>query len=229
VRFRSGLIIAMIFAITTGISCKHSGGKYIDQGEIHYTIEYIGNVGAVPKEYMPRNLIVSFKDDKILFDISAPFGSIGIYNLANPDKGIYDTYISLLSLKYYYASKPGEINPGFETMKGIDIKKTSRSTVICGFNCKNAEVTFPEDREKVYNLWYTNEIDVNNPNVSTPFRDIDGVLMSFFFFMGTTEMQFTAETVYKKEIPDKTFERRPKYLQVSREEINSFINKMGSL
>lgn len=228
-RFRSGLIIAMIFAITTGISCKHRGEKYIDQGEIHYTIEYVGNVGAVPKEYMPRNLIVSFKDDKILFDISAPFGNIGIYNLSNPKEDIYDTYISLLTLKYFYASKPGEINPGFESMQGIDIKKTPRSSVICGFNCKNAEVTFPENRDKVYNIWYTNEIDVKNPNVSTPFKDIDGVLMSFFFFMGASEMQFTAETVYKKEIPDKTFERRPKYLQVSREDINSFINKMGSL
>ncbi len=228
VRFRSGLIIALIFAIT-GFSCKQRGSRYIDQGEIHYTIEYMGNIGMVPKEYMPRNLIVSFKDNKILFDISAPFGNIGIYNLSNPKKEIFDTYISLLTLKYYYASKPGEINPGFESMKDLEIKKTSRSSVICGFNCKNAEVIFPGDRNKVYNIWYTNEINVKNPNVSTPFHEIDGVLMSFFFFMGTAEMRFNAETVYKKEIPDKTFERRDKYVRVSREEINSFINKMGSL
>ena len=45
------------------------------------------------------------------------------------------------------------------------------------------------------------------------FSEIDGVLMSFFFFMGPAEMHFNAETVYKKEIPDKTFERRDKYLQ----------------
>ena len=227
-RFRSGLIIALIFAIA-GSSCKQRGEKYIDQGEIHYTIEYMGDMGVVPKEYMPRNLIVSFKDDKILFDISAPFGNIGIYNLSNPKEEIYDTYISLLTLKYSYASKPGEVNPGFESMKDIRVNKTSKSAIICGFNCKNAEVTFPQTGDKVYNIWYTNEIKVKNPNIATPFRDIDGVLMSFFFFMGTAEMHFTAETVYKKEIPDKTFERREKYLQVSREDIDSFINKMGSL
>jgi len=205
------------------------GGKYIDQGEIHYTIEYMGEAGAVPKEYMPRNLIVSFKDDKILFDISAPFGNIGIYNLANPDEEIYDTYISLLTLRYYYASKPGELNPGFDSMKDLEINRTSRTAVICGFNCKNAEVSSPENGSKVFNIWYTNEIKVKNPNVSTPYHDIDGVLMSFIFFMGPAEMHFTAETVYKKEIPDKTFERREKYLQVSRDEINSFIDKMTSL
>ena len=46
------------------------------------------------------------------------------------------------------------------------------------------------------------------PMHSTPFNQIDGVLMSFFFFIGPSEMHFKAETVYKKEIPDKTFERR---------------------
>jgi len=32
-------------------------------------------------------------------------------------------------------------------------------------------------------------------------------------------MHFDAETVYKKEIPDKTFERREQYLRVSKDEI----------
>jgi len=50
----------------------------------------MGNVGIMPREVMPRNLIVSFKNDKILFDISAPFGNSGILNLSNPEEDIYD-------------------------------------------------------------------------------------------------------------------------------------------
>jgi hypothetical protein len=42
-------------------------------------------------------------------------------------------------------------------------------------------------------------------------------------------MHFSAETVYKKEIPDKTFERREKYVRVSREEMDKVINMMNSL
>ena len=49
------------------------------------------------------------------------------------------------------------------------------------------------------------------PMHATPFNQIDGVLMSFFFFMGHSELHFNAETVYKKEIPDETFERREKF------------------
>lgn len=221
------LFIAVIFAMT-GYSCKEKGGKYIDQGEIHYNINYIGNIGPVPQEALPKNLIVSFKKNKILYEMVG-IGNSGILNLSNPEKGIFDTYFSLFTIKYFYAAEPGEMYPGFEAMEGMVIRKTSKTSIICEFNCKNAEVSFPADRNKVFNIWYTNEIDVKNPNASNPFNKIDGVLMSFFFFLGTTELQFEAETVYKKELPDEIFERRDKFVRVSREEIKEFINKMNSL
>jgi hypothetical protein len=221
------MLVAIIIA-TTGYSCRDRGGKNISQGEIHYTIEYLGNTN-MPREIMPRNLVVSFKDDKILFDISAPIGNSGILNLSNPKEGIYDTYISMLSWRYYYAAQSGEPHPGFDAMNGIVIKKTTRTSVICGFNCKAAEVRFPAKMDKVYEVWYTNEINVKNPNAATPFKEIDGVLLKFFFIMGPAEMHFNAETIYKKEIPDKTFERREKYLRVSRDQINNLLIKMISI
>jgi hypothetical protein len=228
VRFSQLLFIALVFAIT-GYSCTQKGGKYISQGEIHYTIDYMGNFGPMPKEVLPKNLVVAFKKDKVLFEMISTFGNSGIVNLANPERGILDTYFSLFTLKYFYEVQPGEQYPGFDAMEGMEVTKTSRTSVICGFNCKNAEVTFPFDRSKVYQVWYTNEITIKNPNTATPFNQIDGVLMSFFFILGTAELHFDAETVYKKNIPDEQFERRQKFTRVSRKEIDRFINKMISL
>jgi hypothetical protein len=215
--------IAAIFAVTYW-SCSTNGGKNIDQGEIHYTIDYSAAIGSVPLEVMPKNLIVSFKDDKILFAMISPIGNSGILNLSNPEEDIYDTYFSILTLKYYYAAKKGETFPGFEAMNGMEIHKTEKTMVICGFNCKNAEVTFPTNRGKIFDVWYTTEINVKNPNASSPFQQIEGVMMSFFFLIGHTELHFNAETVYRKDIPDKMFERREKFVRVSKEEIIKFIN-----
>lgn len=181
----------------------------------------------MPKEILPKNLIVSFKNNKIVYEIISSFGNSGILNLANPEEGIYDTYFSLFTLKYYYPIKSGEQFPGFDAMTGMKIKKTSKTTVICGYNCKNALVRIPTGQE--FEVWYTNEIDIKNPNYATPYSELDGVLMSFFFLIGTAELHFEAETVYKKDIPDAEFERRDKYVRVSREEINKFINKMITL
>jgi hypothetical protein len=224
---RSSYVTFIVIILTvTSYSCLTRGGKYIDQGEIHYNIDYIGNFGGMPIEVLPKNLIVSFKIDKTLFEMVTPFGNSGIINLSNPDKCIYDTYFSLFTAKYYYSAEPGELYPGFEAMEGMEIKKTSKKSVICGFNCKNAEVTFPFDREKIFDIWYTNEINVKNYNANSPFREINGVLMNFFFLIGHSELRFSAEAVYKKEIPDEAFERREKYVRVSREDIIKVINKM---
>lgn len=225
VRFSYVIFIAAIFAMT-GYSCKEKGTKHINQGEIHYNIDYVGGFGTVPKEVLPKSLIVSFKDNKILFEMVSPFGNSGILNLTNPEEGIFDTYFSLFTMKYFYAAQPGETFPGFESMEGMKIRETSKKTVICGFNCRNAEVTLPDNPGKIYDIWYTDEIDVKGSNASTPFNQIDGVLMNFFFLLGNSELHFNAETVYQKEIPDQTFERRDKFQRISREDINKFINKM---
>jgi hypothetical protein len=225
VRFTKVLLIALITAVTC-YSCLIKGSKHIREGEIYYNIDYAGQVGSLPVDVLPKNLVVSFKDDKILFEILSPIGNSGILNLSNPKKDIYDTYLSLFTLKYYYSSKKGEMYPGFEAMTGMEINKTDKTAVICGFNCKNAEVRLPANREKIYNVWYTEEINIKNPNACSPFNEIDGVMMNFFFLIGHYEFRFNAETVYRKEIPDQKFERREKFVRVSREEIIKFIDTM---
>jgi len=219
----SGLIAVLL------CNCKKNGFKNLDQGEIHYNITYAGSTGSISNELKPRTLVITFKHDKMLFEILSAIGNAGIINISNPEDGIFDSYLSLFTLKYYYEGMPGEILPGFEKMEGMEIHKTSKTAVICGLTCKNAEVTFPSDRNKIYNIWYTREINAKNPNIANPFREIDGVLMSFFLFLGNTEVHFEAESIYKRSVPDEAFQRKKNYDRVSRDDINKFINKMISL
>ena len=105
-RFRNLLLIAGLI-VAANYSCRERGGKYIDQGEIHYNIEYIGNTSTFSKDLMPKNLIVSFKNDKVLFEILSPIGNSGIINLVNPDQNLYDTYISFVGARYYFSDSFG--------------------------------------------------------------------------------------------------------------------------
>jgi hypothetical protein len=215
--------------IVSAYSCREKGSKFIDQGEIHYDIDYVHSSGSMSNDFKPHTLVVSFRNNKLLFEILSPIGNQGIINIVNPEQNIYDTYINMLGVKYCYRGSKGELHPGFRSMSEPEITKTTRTRNICGFSCKNAEVTFDGDRKKVYELWYTNEINVENTNISTPFAEIDGVLMSFYYILGDTELRFDAETVYKKDIPDKAFERRPKFKPVSREDMDKIIIDMVNL
>jgi hypothetical protein len=210
-------------------SCREKGSRFIDHGEIHYNIDYVHTSGSMSNDFKPHTLVVSFNSNKLLFEILSPIANQGIINIINPEENIYDTYINMLGVKYYYRGAPGEIHPGFGSMTEPEIKKTSKTKNICGFSCKNAEVTFADNRKKIYEIWYTNDIDVKNTNTSTPFESIDGVLMSFYYILGDTELRFDAETVYKKDIPDKAFERRPKFKLVSRKDMDKIIIDMVNL
>ena len=225
--FRLSLTAALVLVISS--SCRERGGKYINQGEIHFSIEYIKSAGTMSAELKPRNLVVSFKDNKILFEILSPIGNQGIINIDNPKSKIYDTYVSMLGVRYYYPGSEGETDPGFSSMDGMEITKTDKTTMICGYNCKNAEVTFPSNRDKKYSVWYTDEIKVSNSNANNPYNSIEGVLLSFYYILGNTEMKFEAETVYKKEIPDKIFERRPKFRPVSKKDMDKIITDLVNL
>jgi hypothetical protein len=228
VRFRLIPVIAGL-ALLTICSCSKRGSKFINQGEIHYNIEYIRTAGTMPNDLKPKTLVVSFNKDKILFEIIVPIANQGIINIVNPENGIYDTYINMLGVRYYFSGKAGEIHPGFSAMEGVKIKKTDKTKTICEYKCNHAEATFPFDSTKVYDLWYTNDINVLNSNASTPFSEIEGVMMSFYYILGGSELKFEAETVYKKEIPDKAFERRPKFRLVSKNELDKIITSMVNL
>jgi hypothetical protein len=75
-------------------------------------------------------------------------------------------------------------------------------------------------------IWYTDEIKVVQPNRLTPYKDIDGVLMDFFYIIGKAELQFTADEVFARQIPDKTFEAKKNYKKVTRSFLDSLIQKM---
>ena len=82
-KLRYVFFTACILVITAS-GCKKSGGRFLKEGEIHYTVDYIGNVSMMPKDLMPKTLVVSFKDDNILYELISPFGNSGITNLSNP-------------------------------------------------------------------------------------------------------------------------------------------------
>jgi len=206
-------------------SCRQGGFKHMHEGEIYYSIKYIKNPSSLPAEFLPKELVISFNDDRIYSNLKAPFGNSGISSVINPKENIYDTYLNMLSFKYYYEGTADEIQPGFSAMDGIIFRETGRVSEICGFTCNQLETMIPGSDSARF-IWYTNEIKVTGANLLTPYREIEGVLMDFFYIIGEAELSFTADEVFVKEIPEKDFEKRPNYKKVPWGYLDSMIRKM---
>jgi hypothetical protein len=223
------ILVFIIYIILSGlVGCnKTSLGKF-DEGEIHYRIVYNNHGGTIPMDLMPNSMVVKFKDDKTLMEITAPIGNNGIFNLTDPGENTISTYVRFLNIKYYFKGETGLSPPGVDPMEDLKLEKTGDIKVISGLNCKHVLAKLP-GYDHNFDLWYTNEIDIDDPNNSTPFRDIDGVLLKFFYKMGDMIIEFEATNVYEREVPDKEFHQSDKFLRISREDMDRFISKMMAL
>ncbi|MCK7529948.1 MAG: hypothetical protein MZV63_02250 [Marinilabiliales bacterium] len=91
-------------------------------------------------DLLPKELVISFRND--LFN-TAPHGHLlatpGITTVINPKENIYDTYLNMLSFKYYYEGNPEDMQPGF-LIDERDNRRMIRdgNQSICGFNCRQA-------------------------------------------------------------------------------------------
>ena len=201
--------------------------KNMKEGEIFYNINYITRPSSLSSDLLPKELVVAFRDDLVNTRLKAPIGNTGITTVVNPAENIYDTYINILAFKYYFEGRNSEMQPGFNSMNGLIITETGKKSVICGFHCRQARVEMPGSNRERY-IWYTDEINAVNPNGMTPFKEIDGVLMDFFYIIGEAEMHFTADEVIARQIPDKEFERKKNYRKVSSRFLDELIMKMIS-
>jgi len=208
--------------------CTKSPLKSIDEGEIHYKITFQNRNAVLPDELMPSSMVVKFKDNKTLMEITSPIGNNGVFIISEPDKNQMQTIIRVLGMKYYYMGTTDEIPPGINPMNNMDLETTKQVSKILDLKCRKAIVKIPE-KDFTYELWYTEEIDIKNPNSYNPFKDIDGVLINFFFMMGDIIVEFEAEGIYLRSIPDKTFERGENFRRIDRKSMDDLIASMMSL
>ncbi|HNY53374.1 MAG TPA: hypothetical protein PKJ27_08080, partial [Bacteroidales bacterium] len=73
---RSGqALLVTIISVSILSSCNKYKCRDLDQGEIHYDVSFKGHISRMPREVLPKSLVVSFKNDKILYELVAPFGN----------------------------------------------------------------------------------------------------------------------------------------------------------
>lgn len=222
-KYLNFLIAFGIIFLLTACASKHKRG--ISEGEIHYSITYLNkDLGIIPVEALPRTLVLKFKDNNTHLELSSAIGGFGLTNITHEKNGLNDTYLKILGLKYYYEGEPGELPPGFEEMKGLEVNTLNETAVICGYECEAAEITLPDGA--TFKVFSTSDLDIKNPNLSNPYRDIPSVLMSYYFIIGSISMHLEAEAVYEKTVSDQHFERKDQYRRITREDMQRMLSKM---
>lgn len=218
--FSRSTLFLFIISVSFGLgSCGNSGKSGVSEGIIEYDAEAVDKSHPMA-DLAPSKMTVKFKDDKSIVELQAGMGLFSTTFISDPETFTMIQLVKLLNKKYVHTFDTIELNEEHGSGPKMVIEKTNETKVIAKYNCKKAIAKFPGTDIPPFDIYYTNEIAIENPNWSNPFKEIDGVLMEYQMKRHGMELRFTARTVSQSEVDDELFEVPEDYKQVDKSELD---------
>jgi hypothetical protein len=193
--------------------------KAIKHGRIEYLISYkTDSLHQKVTELLPHRMKLVFNPDSA---INIMEGFMGLYKLNSITYFRSKRCSTLLKVPNYaflYAGKRGEPMCCFDFMDNMIIDYVDEEKVILGFKCKKANISFPDSDYK-FSIYYTHDINIKNPNVTNPYKKIDGVLMEFELNMFFLNMRFSADKFIPLADNETNFHIPKKYIKLTRDQM----------
>ncbi len=201
-------IIAIVLTFTLLYSCKDVQHKdRIKEGYIEYDIEYLDkSLDSFMKGLLPKKMTIKFKNNNTLNKIEGFSGIVSFTHIQNFKEKKNITLVKVLNKRYKYIEKINAKSLFFEDIPNMQIELQDTIVELCGFKSKKAKITVPNSDIEPFFIYYTDDILINNVNVQTPFKSIDGVLLEFQLKIYDMPMKLTARKVVETEVSTDDFE-----------------------
>ncbi len=226
VLYISILTLLALFVMLFGCDTFTTGK--ISEGTIEYAVSYPpSNKDDFMTSMLPATIKYNFKNNEASVDLEISMGIVTTSLIANLEKKQVMQTLSVMGKKFAVildtlgVEKLINREPKSKVIFFKDTKK------IAGYTCLKARVDYESDTIPDFDVYYTNDINIQNPNWSSPFRDIKGVLMEFRIKKYGVEMILTAKNVIKKEIEDGHFAINSDYKVISMEEMDKMFTDMN--
>jgi GLPGLI family protein len=216
--FKLTSIIGFFIVFAYGCGSK-SGGNGISEGVIEYDAEPVDKAHPMA-DLAPTKMTVKFKENKSCVDLSAGMGLFSTSFISDPDSRTMIQLVKLLNKKYAHVFDTIELRKENEKTPKMVVQKTNETKMIAKYKCKKAHISFPGTDNPGFDVFYTTDIDIQNPNWSNPFSEIEGVMMEYQMTRHGMEMHFIARAVNCIEVDDAVFEVPEDYKVIGKPELD---------
>ena len=208
--------------------CDNFTTSKISEGTIEYAVSYPpGKKDNFMTSMLPAIIKYNFKNNEASVDLEISMGIVSTSLIANLNKKQVTQTLSVMGKKFAVILDTNGVKKMLEKEPKINITFINESKKIAGYNCMKAHVDFEVDSLQDFDIFYTKDINIQDPNWSSPFKDIKGVLMEFRIQKYGVDMILTAKNVIKREIEDGHFELSPDYKMISIEEMDKMFTDMN--
>lgn len=220
----------VLVAIIILYSCDRSSKKKnFNEGYIEYSIDINEtDKSKIGSFSLPSKLTVKFKENSTINRIEGMSGSVNLTFIKNVDDEMFLVLVNLWAKKLYYQDSLIKkcLPKTYPGMENLSIEKVDGMVKFNGFSCKKAIAHLNDTSNLSFEILYTNEINIANPNSNTPFEPIDGVMLKFSIKLNKYLMNLSASTIRQESISNEEFELPNGYEKVSKRTIEDLVSLM---
>ncbi len=195
------------------------------EGVIEYEVEYLEDEDELPIiAILPSKMHLSFKEG---FSTSKMSGFASTFGFGYLSKNNAKTsfYFYMMGQKYFFETNSKDFAFGYIEDKNLKTDSvTDETKKIAGYLCNKAIIKLPYKDLPKAEIYYTDEIRIDNSTDYHPYKSINGALMKFEIKMIGIRMRFTAKNVKFIKIEQETFEISEDFKKMTKEELTKFLS-----
>lgn len=211
--------ISLLVPLFTG--CGGSTDKVIDEGIIEFDTKVVDDNHPLAG-LAPSSATMKFRKSKFMMEMS----TMGMFNtmfICDLHSKTLTQMVKFMDVKQACIENEKEIlaeNGSY----GLKLEETRETKMIAGYKCHKVKATMISDPSVTFDVYYAKDMGDENVNDLSPYKGIKGMLMQYRLKKMGLEMQFTAKSVKKAEVPENTFEVPAYFKIVSKEEMKKFFD-----
>lgn len=220
----SSILIGICIVFLCSCSSKE---EVINEGTIIYSADYPNHKKNIfLYNILPKEIEISFKNGIVRNDISR--GNFQNILLFDCNKKQMDIYFQYGEEAFKTKLTPKEIQNMLNEQIQYDIQFTDETDTLAGFNVKKALAVNRKDKQDIITLWYTEEIELKNPNWYNTFKEVPGVLLAYSVDRFGIRMDYKATKFIPKvdESKKRLFTLPAKGTSITFDEYNQKMNSL---
>lgn len=195
----------------------------LSEGIIEYEVVYTNpeelTMGA---DMMPKVMSYHFAEGKTSSQISAGMGLLHSNVISNREEESLTQTLSILGKKFKVVYGRKQIDSVVASEPKMRLISSDETRQIAGYKCKKVRCDFLDPSFTDVDIFYTEDIKLNDPNWFSVYSGIKGVLMEFYLYRYNIHMKLTAKEVKKESLESNVFSVGPEFKAISATEMDSY-------
>ncbi len=216
--------VSLVLLLLMVGSCGQDDEKVVAEGVIVYAASVVDQSNPMAS-MAPSKMTIKFKDNKSSAEMSAGMGLFTTCFISNPSTKTLTQLVKLLNKKFSLVLDHPAIVKENEAYK-FELTPCKETKLIAGYKCEKAHIKMLDESGSEFDVFYTKDLAIENPNFANPFHMIDGVLMEYQMKKFGLEMKFTAKSVKKEDVDDSEFELPAEFKPISAEEMATLFESL---